>query len=369
MANKFWKVGGCRVEELALPTCGIQLSGEVLSTDEAASAELLEAEAVHRACNSCRLFKAMPTTPCVCREQQLETGVRNKRLKRMLESYSTAAVRPSWGCSLPRCRTRRRLCGREPPGPDPHTTVSGCDVFHCLSEFTLSDGTKNGINLLLQVFHRIKNLALDWSLDTLKQPVVGRSQVRTVGWVEQSGCSGSVEEVNHCTGAMCRRVVMVQNVVGTAPGSSQLSAKPQVMSPSAHSFSESTHHSKVVLGVNPSAIWHKLTIDNASHIPEDHQHSFFDGHLMACLPRSIFSWSQPRPWLLLVGGIISKNPTLVTCYDSVQKCPVLVQSPEILLTDVEAHLSILVGQIMWHPSHRLLFEVELSEGFVSGCAA
>ncbi len=41
------KRGYCRVEELALPTRAIQLSGEVLSTDEATSAELREAEAVH----------------------------------------------------------------------------------------------------------------------------------------------------------------------------------------------------------------------------------------------------------------------------------------------------------------------------------
>ncbi len=54
------------MEELALPTRGIQLLGKVLSTDEAASAELREAEAVHQARNSRCLFKAMPTTPCVC---------------------------------------------------------------------------------------------------------------------------------------------------------------------------------------------------------------------------------------------------------------------------------------------------------------
>ena len=65
----------CHVEELPLPTRAIQLSGEVLSINEAASAELREAEAVHRTRNSRRLFKATPTTPCVCREQQLETGV------------------------------------------------------------------------------------------------------------------------------------------------------------------------------------------------------------------------------------------------------------------------------------------------------
>ncbi len=65
----------CRVEELPLPTHAIQLSGEVLSTDEAASAELCKAEAAHRTCNSCCLFKATPMTPCICRELQLETGV------------------------------------------------------------------------------------------------------------------------------------------------------------------------------------------------------------------------------------------------------------------------------------------------------
>ncbi len=65
----------CRVEELPLPTRAIQLSGEVLSTDEAASAELHEAKAVHWTRNSRCLFKAAPMTPCICREQQLETGV------------------------------------------------------------------------------------------------------------------------------------------------------------------------------------------------------------------------------------------------------------------------------------------------------
>ncbi len=110
------------MEELALPTRAIQLSGEVLSTGEAASVELCEAEAVHRTRSSRCLFKVTPTTPCVCQEQQLETGLSNKCLKHMLEFYSTAAVRPSQGCSVPRCCTRQRLCGWEPPGPDPHTT-------------------------------------------------------------------------------------------------------------------------------------------------------------------------------------------------------------------------------------------------------
>ncbi len=63
------------MEELALPTRAIQLSGEVLSTDEAASAELRKAEAAHWTRNSCRLFKAVPTTPCICPELWLETGV------------------------------------------------------------------------------------------------------------------------------------------------------------------------------------------------------------------------------------------------------------------------------------------------------
>ncbi len=73
------------MEELALPTRTIQLSGEVLSTDEVASAELRKAEAVHWTRSSHCLFKAAPTTPCVCREQQLETGLSNKHLKRTLE--------------------------------------------------------------------------------------------------------------------------------------------------------------------------------------------------------------------------------------------------------------------------------------------
>ncbi len=56
------------MEELALPTRAIQLSGEVLSTDEAASAELREAEAAHQTRSSRHLFKATPMTPCVCQE-------------------------------------------------------------------------------------------------------------------------------------------------------------------------------------------------------------------------------------------------------------------------------------------------------------
>ncbi len=56
----------CHVEELPLPTRAIQLSDEVLSTDEAASAELCEAEAVHQTRNSHRLFKAVPMIPCIC---------------------------------------------------------------------------------------------------------------------------------------------------------------------------------------------------------------------------------------------------------------------------------------------------------------
>ncbi len=56
----------CRVEELPLPTRAIQLLGEGLSTDEAASAELQEAEAAHWTRSLHHLFKAVPMTPCVC---------------------------------------------------------------------------------------------------------------------------------------------------------------------------------------------------------------------------------------------------------------------------------------------------------------
>ncbi len=97
------------MEELALPTRAIQLSGEVLSTDEAASAELHEAEAAHRTRSLRHLFKATTMTPCICRELQLETGLSNKCLKHMLEFDSTAAVQLSRGCSLPRCRKQWRL--------------------------------------------------------------------------------------------------------------------------------------------------------------------------------------------------------------------------------------------------------------------
>ncbi len=48
--------------------CAIQLLGEVLSTDEAASAELRKAEAAHQARNSRHLLKATTTTPCICLE-------------------------------------------------------------------------------------------------------------------------------------------------------------------------------------------------------------------------------------------------------------------------------------------------------------
>ena len=62
----------CHVEELALPTRAIQLSGEVLSTDEATTAELREAEAAHQACNSRHLHKA--ATWCRSRVQSLYHG-------------------------------------------------------------------------------------------------------------------------------------------------------------------------------------------------------------------------------------------------------------------------------------------------------
>ncbi len=64
MAKASW----CHVEELALPRRAIQLLGELLSTDEAASVELHEAEAALWTRNSCHLHKAMTMTPCVCLE-------------------------------------------------------------------------------------------------------------------------------------------------------------------------------------------------------------------------------------------------------------------------------------------------------------
>ncbi len=135
MANKFWKVGGCHVEELALPTRAIQLLDKVLSTDEAASAELRKAEAAHQTRSSSCLFKAATTTPCICRELPCLRQKCNKHLKRTLESYSTAAVQLSRGCSLPQCRTQWRLWGRVLPGPEPHTTFglcmqTNCDISH-----------------------------------------------------------------------------------------------------------------------------------------------------------------------------------------------------------------------------------------------
>ncbi len=73
------RVSECRVEELALPTRAIQLS-----TDEAASAELREAEAVHQTHNSCCLLKAMTMTPCVC----LELGASNRSEINICKAYA-----------------------------------------------------------------------------------------------------------------------------------------------------------------------------------------------------------------------------------------------------------------------------------------
>ena len=56
------------------------------------------------------------------RATQLETGLCNKCLKHTLESYSTATVQLSRGCSLLRCCMQRQLWGWAPLGPDPHTT-------------------------------------------------------------------------------------------------------------------------------------------------------------------------------------------------------------------------------------------------------
>ncbi len=46
----------------------------------------------------------------------------NKRLKHTLEFDSTAAVRPSRGCSHRGAASSGGCEGRAPPGPDPHTT-------------------------------------------------------------------------------------------------------------------------------------------------------------------------------------------------------------------------------------------------------
>ena len=152
MANKFWKAGGCHVEELALPTHAIQLLDEVLSTDEAASVELREAEAAHQTRSSSRLVKAVTTTPCICRELPCLRQECNKHFKHTLESYSTAAVQPSQGCSLPRCRTQRRLWGRVLPGPEPHTTAvePGKDLDSCF-EPTINFGQRKVGNTYLEV--------------------------------------------------------------------------------------------------------------------------------------------------------------------------------------------------------------------------
>ncbi len=57
----------CHVEELALPTHVIQLSDEVLSTDEATSAELHKAEAAHWAHNLCHLLNTESADASICR--------------------------------------------------------------------------------------------------------------------------------------------------------------------------------------------------------------------------------------------------------------------------------------------------------------
>ncbi len=83
------------MEELALPMRAIQLLDKVLSTDEAASAELRKAEATHWTHSSSRLLKAATTTPCVCRELPSLRQECNIHLKHTLEFDSTAAVQLS----------------------------------------------------------------------------------------------------------------------------------------------------------------------------------------------------------------------------------------------------------------------------------
>ncbi len=67
-------------------------------------------------------LKPRPQHPVSVESNSLRQEWVNKCLKHMLEFDSTAAVQLSWGCFVLRCHTRRRLCGWEPPGPDPHTT-------------------------------------------------------------------------------------------------------------------------------------------------------------------------------------------------------------------------------------------------------
>ncbi len=101
-------------------------------------------------------LKLRPWHPASVESNSSRQEWANKHLKHTLEFDSTAAVRPGRGCFLPQCRTRRRLCGREPPGPDPHTTLglnvqSGiCSPFIHVFCRPLSVG-QTGQNLLFKI--------------------------------------------------------------------------------------------------------------------------------------------------------------------------------------------------------------------------
>ncbi len=114
----------CCVEELALPMRTIQLSGEMLSTNGATSAELREAEAAHRTHSSCRLFKAVPTTPCICRElhslrQDCAINIWSVRLS-VTPLRQSGQAKAALYCGA--THSGGQLWGRAPPGQNPHTT-------------------------------------------------------------------------------------------------------------------------------------------------------------------------------------------------------------------------------------------------------
>ncbi len=69
-------------------------------------------------------LKLRPQHPVSVESYCLRQERVNKHLKRTLEFDSTAAVRPSQGCSHHSAASSGGCEGRAPPGPDPHTTVS-----------------------------------------------------------------------------------------------------------------------------------------------------------------------------------------------------------------------------------------------------
>ncbi len=95
----------CRVEEWLFPHAQSSFRVGHWVPDEAASAELRKAEAVHWASTlHCHIKDIDMTTLCAWAVTQFLLGV-NKRLRCMLESYSTMAVQLSWDCFWPQCCT------------------------------------------------------------------------------------------------------------------------------------------------------------------------------------------------------------------------------------------------------------------------